>query len=64
MMKKLYDTPRLLVHGAVEELTAIEGDPQQTDSVFQSDGTLVGTSEGSIDADPCGPGADDPDCSG
>ena len=49
-MKKQYFTPSLQVHGAVEALTAFEGDTTQADVLVNSRGAIIGTGSGSIDA--------------
>ena len=49
-MKKQYFTPALQVHGAVEALTAFEGDTTQADVLVNSRGDIIGNGAGSIDA--------------
>ena len=51
-MKKTYSAPALNVFGAVETLTAFEGDITQTDVIINSAGVQIGNIQGlgSIDA--------------
>lgn len=64
-MKKSYTTPEMKEYGTIAALTGIEGTSNQTDFVFNSKGELQSETPGggSIDADPCGEGTADPDCS-
>ena len=47
---KVYNTPALQVHGAVEALTAFEGDATQSDVLVNSRGEAILSGAGSIDA--------------
>ena len=62
-MKKSYSTPELVVHGAVESLTAFVGGATQTDAIFNAAGDVVQVGVGSYDAAPCGTTEEDP-CAG
>ncbi|WP_017317178.1 lasso peptide [Mastigocladopsis repens] len=50
-MKKTYQTPKLLNHGSVSEITALTGGSNRTDFLFGTDGqTTLASASGSLDA--------------
>ena len=48
-MKKTYTNPTLQTFGTVDAITKAFGSKDQTDTIFNSDGTIDGEDRGSID---------------
>lgn len=48
-MKKAYASPQLVVHGNVQAITAASSDSDRQDRIFNAEGELTGTGQGSLD---------------
>lgn len=48
-MKQNYESPQVVVHGSVSELTAASNDSDRQDRIFNASGQLNGTGAGSLD---------------
>ncbi len=59
-MKKTYQTPDVLVHGSVRDLTAASADSDREDRIFNAQGELLDTGQGSLDTCFFEPG--EPEC--
>jgi hypothetical protein len=49
-VKESYQTPKLAVHGTVEEITKAFGNDSATDTIYWPDGRIYGYDDGSRDA--------------
>lgn len=48
-MKKTYTTPDLLVHGPVNQMTSASNNSDRQDRIFNAEGELLDTGQGSLD---------------